>query len=60
MERPTRPMSPCLNICTLDEQNVCMGCRRTVDEIQNWALLSPAEQWQLVEELQGRQQSQNF
>jgi hypothetical protein len=47
-------MSPCLSICTLDEDSVCMGCLRTLDEIKDWALKSPAAQWALVEELEGR------
>ena len=47
-------MSPCLSICTLDEDSVCMGCLRTLDEIKTWALKSPAAQWALVEELEGR------
>jgi predicted Fe-S protein YdhL (DUF1289 family) len=47
-------MSPCLSICTLDENNVCMGCFRTLDEIRNWAKFSGDEQWALVEELQVR------
>lgn len=56
MERPIRPMSPCMNICTLDDNHVCMGCRRTLDEIRRWALMSPAEQWQVAEELPARQE----
>lgn len=59
MSRPTRPMSPCLSICTLDEQHVCMGCLRTLEEIRNWALLSPDRQWDLVAELAERQKSRN-
>ena len=28
--------SPCIRICCLDEQNVCLGCFRTLDEIKDW------------------------
>jgi hypothetical protein len=48
-------MSPCLNICTLDEDNICMGCLRTLSEIKTWALLSAEAQWVLVGELAERQ-----
>ena len=48
-------MSPCMNICTLDEANICMGCMRTLVEIRDWAKLSGAEQWALVAELDQRQ-----
>jgi predicted Fe-S protein YdhL (DUF1289 family) len=57
MERPTRPMSPCMSICTLDEDNVCMGCKRTLEDIKCWAKLSPVEQWRLVEELAIRREA---
>ncbi len=30
------PNSPCIEICTLDDRNVCMGCFRTSDEIIEW------------------------
>ena len=56
MSRPTRPMSPCLSICTLDENSQCMGCLRTLEEIKNWARLQPEQQWALVEELAERRQ----
>jgi predicted Fe-S protein YdhL (DUF1289 family) len=58
MSRLTRPMSPCLSICTLDDDNVCMGCLRTLHEIKGWALMKPAAQWTLVEELAVRRESQ--
>jgi predicted Fe-S protein YdhL (DUF1289 family) len=47
-------MSPCLSICTLDEDNTCMGCLRTLEEIRNWSLMKPDAQWALVTELAER------
>ncbi|NND54165.1 MAG: DUF1289 domain-containing protein [Gammaproteobacteria bacterium] len=55
MDRPTRPMSPCMSICTLDETRVCIGCRRTLEEIRGWARMTPEQQWALTEELSARQ-----
>lgn len=51
---PSRPTSPCVNVCTLDEDDVCTGCLRTLDEIGSWATMSAAEQWRVVEALPGR------
>ena len=51
---PSRPASPCVNICTLDEQDVCTGCLRTLDEIGAWGMLSAEEQWRIVEALPRR------
>ena len=47
-------MSPCVNICTLDDEHVCMGCLRRLDEIIAWATMSGEEQWALVDELRQR------
>jgi uncharacterized protein len=48
------PPSPCTKVCVLDERGFCVGCRRTAAEIGRWTAMSPAEQWQLVAELQTR------
>ena len=49
-----RPLSPCVNICTLDDAEVCTGCMRTLDEIADWATLTPEAQWRIVGELPRR------
>lgn len=35
MSNETVP-SPCVHICSLDENNVCIGCFRTGEEITEW------------------------
>ena len=32
--------SPCIKVCKYDEDNVCMGCYRTMDEISGWIFMS--------------------
>jgi uncharacterized protein len=32
--------SPCIDICRLDAKGVCVGCRRTLDEIAEWSRAS--------------------
>jgi uncharacterized protein len=49
-----RPPSPCINVCALDAQGLCIGCLRTADEIGRWMSMSAAEQWQLLDELAER------
>ncbi|MCI3953716.1 MAG: hypothetical protein K0R53_3216 [Burkholderiales bacterium] len=34
--RPVRIPSPCVRNCCLDEQNICMGCDRSLSEIIRW------------------------
>jgi predicted Fe-S protein YdhL (DUF1289 family) len=48
------PISPCINICALDEQGYCLGCYRTLAEIAGWTRLSAREQWAIVRELPAR------
>lgn len=34
--------SPCVRNCCLDDNDVCMGCFRTLDEIKDWQMASDA------------------
>jgi uncharacterized protein len=45
--------SPCVLICRV-ENNECVGCKRTVDEIRNWMIMSEYEQKKLLHELKWR------
>ena len=55
LELPERPPSPCINVCSLDAQGLCIGCLRTGEEIGRWLSMSAAEQWRLLDELAERQ-----
>ncbi len=35
-----RTQSPCIGQCCLDEQDLCVGCFRTMDQIVTWATMS--------------------
>jgi len=35
------PASPCIGICRIDAQRVCIGCFRHIDEIAEWTRASP-------------------
>ncbi|WP_426133699.1 DUF1289 domain-containing protein [Pseudomonas sp. PWP3-1b2] len=41
IERPVA--SPCVSICALDDDDICTGCQRTVDEITRWSRMDNAE-----------------
>jgi predicted Fe-S protein YdhL (DUF1289 family) len=44
--------SPCIKVCQMDPQRgLCLGCRRTLDEIARWAQMNEAERAQIMEEL---------
>jgi predicted Fe-S protein YdhL (DUF1289 family) len=47
---PPDPLaSPCVRNCCLDEQNVCMGCGRALEEIVAWGTASDAEKAAILE-----------
>ena len=41
--------SPCRRECTLDNDDVCLGCGRTLTEICAWSTLDEAGKAQVVE-----------
>jgi uncharacterized protein len=47
---PPDPLaSPCVRNCCLDEDNVCMGCGRSLQEIVTWSSASPADKAAILE-----------
>jgi predicted Fe-S protein YdhL (DUF1289 family) len=46
--------SPCVDICRLDAQGLCVGCRRTIDEIIEWPRASEARRREILHELEQR------
>jgi len=44
-----RPVaSPCVSICALDEQDICIGCQRTALEITRWGQMSDDERREVL------------
>jgi len=41
-----------MNVCVLDANDCCTGCRRTVREIARWGRMSADEQWAVVARLE--------
>jgi predicted Fe-S protein YdhL (DUF1289 family) len=46
--------SPCIDICRLDAQGLCIGCRRTIGEIGEWSRASEARRREIVRGLAAR------
>ena len=40
--------SPCINVCTLDPDDICLGCYRSVVEICAWGSASNDERRKIV------------
>ena len=47
--------SPCIDICTIDrDSGECIGCGRTVEEVNNWANFDNLKKKQILENLNTR------
>lgn len=54
-----RKKSPCVRNCCLDEQDVCLGCGRTLTEITQWTRFSAEEIESVLSSAQQRLQSRS-
>ena len=53
---PRDPPSPCDRTCRIDPTTGwCLGCRRTLDEIADWPMLSAQEKHALLDRLADRE-----
>ena len=41
--------SPCIKVCELNSELVCIGCGRTQDEIRDWMILTDEERKEIME-----------
>ncbi|MBB4857933.1 putative Fe-S protein YdhL (DUF1289 family) [Novosphingobium chloroacetimidivorans] len=50
--------SPCSGVCRLDDASeMCVDCRRTLDEIAGWSRFSPFEKRRVLEDCLSRLRS---
>lgn len=57
-ERPVG--SPCVSICALDENDICIGCQRTGDEILYWTRMNNEERRAVLSQLDQRAAEQGL
>lgn len=46
--------SPCVRNCCLDQQDICLGCGRHVDEIIEWHSANVPRRTQILQQAQSR------
>ena len=49
--------TPCIVVCQYDNEDICRGCFRTLDEISNWALMTEEERKKIMKQLDERAES---
>jgi len=45
--------TPCVGVCEIDEEGICIGCDRTREEIANWSKLTNAERQEIIDDIEG-------
>jgi len=50
-------VTPCTGICAIDDDDLCRGCARTLDEIACWGMLTPAKRDAIMARLPARRQA---
>lgn len=51
-----QPESPCRKVCRLDEDGMCVGCFRMLDEIANWQIMNSQERADVLKKAHLRMQ----
>jgi len=49
--------SPCSAVCALDENDVCIGCYRTSEEITNWGVMDNDEKIKVLKNVSEREKA---
>ena len=48
--------SPCIQVCTYDEEEeYCIGCYRTKQELQDWLIMTRAQKLKTLKKIEERQ-----
>tara|TARA_R110000737_G_C14273620_1_gene430952 strand:+ start:78 stop:260 length:183 start_codon:yes stop_codon:yes gene_type:complete len=51
---PKAKHSPCISVCSYDDEGYCLGCQRTKKEVQGWRNRTEEEQLAGIEMLKER------
>jgi predicted Fe-S protein YdhL (DUF1289 family) len=51
------PRSPCISVCLLDEENVCVGCYRSADEITDWFMADSESRREILQRVRARREA---
>ena len=57
MTRSAEPASPCVDICVLNDEDVCIGCYRSAQEITDWSQLDNAGRWRIIDKVRERRKN---
>lgn len=46
--------SPCISVCLLNENDVCLGCYRSAEEITDWFMASAQQKQDILDRARDR------
>ncbi len=52
--------SPCIRNCCLNEQDICLGCFRSLDEIMLWSQIDQKQRLEVLLNAEKRRQTQQL
>ncbi len=52
--------SPCISLCALDENDICLGCQRSGQEISNWGRMDNQQKREVLALATARAQNQGL
>ncbi|HAK52876.1 MAG TPA: DUF1289 domain-containing protein [Gammaproteobacteria bacterium] len=55
----TNVASPCIRICTLNKDDLCIGCLRTLDEISRWSSANSEQRLHILESIAERRREES-
>jgi len=50
----SRVASPCIDDCCLDDDDICLGCFRSLEEIMQWGQADNSERRKILQKTQQR------
>jgi len=51
------PRSPCISVCVLDDDDICMGCYRSASEITDWFMATDEQKREVLRRARERMQA---
>jgi predicted Fe-S protein YdhL (DUF1289 family) len=48
--------SPCTGVCRLDDDQICLGCFRSLHEIAQWSQMTASQQIRVIAGLKARRE----
>ena len=53
----SEPRSPCISVCLLDDDEICLGCYRSADEITGWFMADAEEKQEILNRCRARMEA---